>query len=180
LKIPTAHYFHITKICTICYLFFDIPNCSLCSQHHSFHIQLLVLLTQRTANCVHITTICTIRYLFYWQPEKLIMFISTQFALSVTCSIDTTNCTLCSYNQSLNSQLNDLLKSRNYHDVHITTVCTVRYFFYWHSLQLIMFTSPEFAQSDNCSSETLNCSLYSHHLRLHIQLLVLLKPRKIH
>jgi hypothetical protein len=117
-------------------------NCSLCSYHQSVQIQIIVLLTHTTVHYVQINRVCRVRNVFYWHPELLIMFTSPQFTHSATCSFEIPKFSLCSYHHSLHSQLLVLLKPRNPQYVHITTVCTVRYLFYWHSELLIIFTSP--------------------------------------
>jgi hypothetical protein len=193
LTLRNAHYVHNTRVCKSVTCSIETPICSLRSHHHSFQSHLLVLLTDRTANYVHITTVCTVTDLFYWHFVLIIMFLSPQFAQSVTCSFDTPNCSLCSYHHSFHSQVIVLLtlRSDNYfhittfwtviyfffthrtaHYVQITRVCTVSYLLYWHSEMLIMFTTPQFAQSVTCSTDTPNCSLCSYHHNLHIQLLV--------
>jgi ABC-type Mn2+/Zn2+ transport system permease subunit len=134
----------------------------------------------RTSLYVLITTVCTVSYLFYWNHKILNMFISPQFAQSVTCSIETTKYSICSYHHSLHSQLLVLLKTRNTQYVHINTVSSVSYLFYWNPEILIIFISPEFAQSVTCSIETPYFSLFSHHRSLHSQLLVLLLHRTAH
>jgi hypothetical protein len=151
LKLRNFHYVHITTVCTVSYLIYwnheiinifispqfshsdtcsiDTLNCSLCSYHHSLHSQVLVLLKRWTAHCVHITTVCTAIYLFYWYFKLHIIFILSEFAHSVTYSNATPKYSLCSYQQSLLSQLHFLLKPRNSHYVQITRFCTVSYLF---------------------------------------------------
>jgi hypothetical protein len=136
-----ANYFHIKTICTTIYLF----------------------LTHQTAHYVQITTVCTVSYLLYWHTEMLIMFTSPQFAQSVTFSIDTPNCSLCSYHHNLHIHLLVFLTLRTALYFHNTTVSTVRYLFFLHSVLLIMFTKPKCAQPDTCSFHTLYCSLCSYH-----------------
>jgi hypothetical protein len=63
------------------------------------------------------------------------------------------------------------------HYIHITSVYTFIYLFFWNQEKLIRFISPHFAPSVTCYIETPNLTLCSNHHCLHIQLLVLLKPR---
>jgi hypothetical protein len=108
LTLWNSNYVHITKICTVIYLFywqselviiftspqfahsvtcfFNTSNSSLCSHYHSKHSWLLIVLTLRTSHYVYITTISTVSYLFFWHSQILIIFTSPKLAQSVTFS----------------------------------------------------------------------------------------------